>query len=64
MKVRMVVTAADSKNIFLVGDVYDVTDAIATSWIADGSAELAQDDVRCCTKAVPCKAVKKGATPK
>ena len=63
-KVRMIHTAADGKNIFLAGDIHDVADATATDWVVGGVAEWAQDEVRCCTKAVPCKAVKKGATPR
>ena len=60
----MIHTAADGKNIFLAGDVHDVADVIATGWITSGVAEWAEDEVRCCAKAVPCKAVKKRATPR
>ena len=63
-KLRVVHTAADGKNILLAGDMNDDADATATDWVVGGVAEWAQDEVRCCTKAVPCKAVKKGATPR
>jgi len=47
------------------GEVISVDERTAIEWLALGYAERADsDDVQCCSRAVPCKAVKKGATPR
>ena len=61
----MIQTIATATSVHAAGEVISVDERTAIEWLALGYAERADsDDVQCCSRAVPCKAVKKGATPR
>ena len=65
LNVKMIQTIATATSVHAAGEVISVDERTAIEWLALGYAERADsDDVQCCSRAVPCKAVKKGATPR
>ena len=64
-KVKMIQAIATATTVYAPGEIVAVDERTAIEWLALGYAERADsDDVQCCSRAVPCKAVKKGATPR
>ena len=63
--VKMIQGVVTATGVHAPGEVISVDERTAIEWLALGYAERADfDDVQCCSRAVPCKAVKKGATPR
>ncbi len=63
--VKMIQAVVTATGAHAPGEVVAVDERTAIEWLALGFAERADaDDMQCCTRAVPCKAVRKGATPK
>ena len=63
--VKMIQGVVTATGAHAPGEVVTVDERTAIEWLALGLAERADsDDVQCCSRAVPCKAVKKGATPR
>jgi len=63
--VKMIQGVVTATGAHAPGEVISVDERTAIEWLALGYAERADaDDVQCCSRAVPCKAVKKGATPR
>ena len=63
--VKMIQGVVTATGVHAAGEVISVDERTAIEWLALGYAERADsDDVQCCSRAVPCKAVKKGATPR
>lgn len=59
----MIQAVATATGVHAVGEIVTVDDRTYIEWIALGYAERAEQ-VECCSKSVPCKAVKKGASPR
>ena len=63
--VKMIQGVVTATGVHAPGEVISVDERTAIEWLALGYAERADsDDVQCCSRAVPCKAVKKGAIPR